>query len=177
MLKEDQYTVLRGYTVLFVSGSAVFFWFGCFACFFFHRLLLAYAAQCQTGRSCHMFLQQNFSKSVITPKTAAQLIGSHRRSDEPLGQAFAAQGRTELCSREQHWTAPASAAQSMAMATLRLHPHSQLTKALTDIESDSDFWATSFRNKRIRSTRHKNRPQKTTQKENKFKTGMKGGEG
>lgn len=67
-----------------------------------------------------MFLQQNLSNSVITPKTTAQLIGLYRRRDESLGQAFAAQGRTELTSREQHWAAPvqlaASAAQSMATA-------------------------------------------------------------
>ena len=49
-----------------------------------------------------------------------RLAGLYRRRDEPLGQAFAAQGRTELSSREQHWAAPvqlaASAAQSIATA-------------------------------------------------------------
>ena len=57
-----------------------------------------------------MFLQQNLSNSVVTPKTTTQLMGLYRRRDD-------AQGRTELSSREQHPVQlAASAAQSMATA-------------------------------------------------------------
>ena len=74
-----------------------------------------------------------------------RLAGLYRRRDEPLGQAFAAQGRTELSSREQHWTAPVQLAGSAASVhgdgRLRPHPqfptHKTKKKAVDPIQNDT----------------------------------------
>jgi hypothetical protein len=85
-----------------------------------------------------MFLQQNLSNSVVTPKTTTQLMGLYRRRDD-------AQGRTELSSREQHWTAPVQLAGSAASVhgdgRLRPHPqfptHKTKKEAVDPIQNDT----------------------------------------